>query len=170
MPQALPIHRCFGSIVSIIALFAVILIVSMFAGCATGTSDRGSTGDTRGGTVIQKGIFFGGTGYAPNQTIDDQSFDIVADALDQQIASLDAALNEASKANDAELVKDITAKIAALKQAKQEAIKANLIYVDNGDTTVTTSGTASASSPGDTTQTPSTQTSPQTSLEFPLAP
>ena len=146
---------------AIIAILVVAaLILSMLGGCATGTSDRGSTGDTRGGTVIQKGIFFGGTGYAPHQDIDTQSFDVVADAIDQQIASLDAALVAASEASDAALVTELSAKIAALRQAKSSPVQGNIVYIDNGDTSVSTSGTASAASPGDTQQTPSTQTNP----------
>ncbi|MBI1369037.1 MAG: hypothetical protein GC162_10335 [Planctomycetes bacterium] len=157
---------CFQSraFLAIVAMMAVCLPLS---GCTSAAEDRGSWGDQRQQSPITIGINNGTATQTPDQSIDAQTANVAAEAIDAKIEALSTALKSASDAGDAAQVKTLTAEIAKLQQAKTIVASGGQVFFVGGNLSlsIAATGSSSAASPGQSTQTP---TGPQTPISIPI--
>lgn len=149
-----------------LALAGVLVLIgaTMLAGCTQAQEDRGTlSGQPTTVKLTIAGHAYEGTQTTPAIKTDENGFHrpempAVMTELDGQINAVEAALADARAAGDTEAVDRLTKKLAGLKLARTVAEAGGVTIVnvtDSGNVTIT--GSAETASPGDTTQTPTTE-------------
>ena len=158
-----------GTRPKLVLLFGLAGLAAFAAtGCSQAREDRGTlSGQPSAVKLTIAGHSYEGTQTAPTIETDENGFhrpdvDAVVTEIDGQISALRESLAAAREAGDAEQVARIEDQLASLRLAKTAARASGMTIVnvyDSGNVSIT--GEAETTSPGDTTQTPTTEANPE---------